>query len=47
MEDILMQLEALDHVSLVTRNLERSMDFYRTVLGLERITRPAFRSEGA
>ncbi len=32
----------LHHVSLATTNLERSHAFYRDVLGLRRIDRPAF-----
>jgi glyoxylase I family protein len=40
-------ISALDHVSLVTTNLERSIAFYRDVLKLQRIARPAFKSEGA
>ena len=42
-----MQISALDHVSLVTSDLDRSVAFYRDVLGLHQITRPAFKSKGA
>jgi len=42
-----MQLEALDHVSLVTRDLQRSVAFYQSVLGLRPLARPPFKSEGA
>lgn len=42
-----MQLEVFDHVSMVTRDLARSVAFYQTVLGFRPIPRPAFRSEGA
>ena len=42
-----MQISALDHVSLVTSNLERSITFYHDVFKLERIGRPAFKSSGA
>ncbi len=42
-----MRISALDHVSLVTTNLDRSMAFYRDVLGLHQIERPGFASRGA
>ena len=42
-----MPITALDHVSLAVRDLERSIAYYRDVLGLHRITRPAFKSSGA
>jgi catechol 2,3-dioxygenase-like lactoylglutathione lyase family enzyme len=42
-----MQISALDHVSLVTSNLERSIAFCRDVLGLRQIQRPPFNSTGA
>ncbi len=42
-----MQISALDHVSLVTSDLERSIIFYRDVFKLKRIGRPAFKSSGA
>lgn len=42
-----MQVSALDHVSLVTTDLDRSIAFYRDVLNLHQIQRPAFRSKGA
>ncbi|QBD74904.1 VOC family protein [Ktedonosporobacter rubrisoli] len=29
------QIEALDHVALVARNLQQSIDWYRSVLGME------------
>ena len=42
-----MQISALDHVSLVSTNLERSIAFYRDILGLRQIQRPAFKGAGA
>ena len=42
-----MHLDALDHVSLPVRDLDRSLAFYQTVLGLRPVERPAFRSSGA
>ena len=42
-----MQIAALDHVSLVTTDLDRSMAFYRDILGLHQIARPAFPGRGA
>jgi catechol 2,3-dioxygenase-like lactoylglutathione lyase family enzyme len=42
-----MRISALDHVSLVTTDLERSVAFYQDILGLHRIGRPAFSSTGA
>jgi glyoxylase I family protein len=37
----------LHHVSIVVSNLERSVDFYTNVIGLERLERPPFKSVGA
>jgi glyoxylase I family protein len=42
-----MEISGPDHVSLVTTDLDRSMAFYRDVLGLRQITRPAFATRGA
>ena len=42
-----MWISAVDHISLVTGDLARSITFYRDVLGLHQITRPAFRNSGA
>ena len=42
-----MTIEGLHHVSLAVTNLERSRAFYREVLGLEEIARPAFEFAGA
>ena len=42
-----MRISALDHVSLVTTDLARSTAFYRDVLGLHPVARPAFKSSGA
>ena len=41
-----MLISGLDHVSLVTTDLERSIAFYRDILGLRLIQRPAFKSRG-
>ena len=41
-----MRISALDHVSLVTTGLDRSTAFYRDILGLHEIKRPAFKSTG-
>ena len=37
----------LHHVSIITANLERSLEFYRDVLGLVQIDRPPFDIGGA
>ena len=42
-----MLISALDHVSLVTTDLDRSIAFYQDVLGLHRIQRPPFSTTGA
>jgi len=42
-----MQVSALDHVTLVTSNLDRSIAFYRDILNLRQIQRPAFKVVGA
>lgn len=42
-----MQISGPDHVSLVTTNLDRSFAFYRDVLQMHRIARPAFKTDGA
>jgi glyoxylase I family protein len=42
-----MQVSALDHVSLVTSDIERSIAFYRDILNLKQIQRPAFHNSGA
>ena len=41
-----MNFQQLHHVSLVTADLERSAGFYRDVLGLREIPRPAFSTVG-
>ncbi|MBD9371941.1 VOC family protein [Rhizobium sp. ARZ01] len=38
---------ALHHVSIITNDLERSLSFYRDVLGLTEIQRPNFPIRGA
>ncbi|WP_413989871.1 VOC family protein [Labrys okinawensis] len=42
-----MKVSSIDHVALVTTDLDRSIAFYHDILGLRRIERPAFRSQGA
>ncbi len=42
-----MQIEAIHHVSLTVTDLERSRRFYREILGLQEIARPAFNFPGA
>jgi len=42
-----MPITGHDHVSLVVRDLARSVAFYHDVLGLRQIQRPAFRGAGA
>lgn len=43
----MIDVQGLHHVSLAVTNLERSRAFYRHVLGLEEIERPAFDFAGA
>jgi len=42
-----MEIEAIHHVSLTVRDLERSRRFYREILGLDEIARPDFPFPGA
>ncbi len=42
-----MRLEAIHHVSITVRDLERSRHFYREILGLTPIERPPFDFPGA
>lgn len=42
-----MAVERLDHYSVRTRNVERSVAFYESALGLRRGRRPAFNFPGA
>lgn len=41
-----MSVRGLDHVNILTGDMERTAAFLRTVLGLEEGPRPAFRSPG-
>jgi catechol 2,3-dioxygenase-like lactoylglutathione lyase family enzyme len=43
----MLAIESIHHVSLPITDLERAKRFYRDVLGLEEIRRPAFRFAGA
>ena len=42
-----MNISSFDHVSVPVRDIERSKAFYREVLGLAQIPRPAFNNVGA
>ena len=42
-----MNITQLNHVAIHVRDLERSVDFYRLVLGLAPMERPAFEFPGA
>lgn len=42
-----MQIEAIHHVSVTVRDLDRSVRFYRDILGLRPIERPPFGFPGA
>ena len=43
----MIEIETFHHVSLAVTDLERSQAFYRDVLGLKEIDRPAFEFAGA
>jgi catechol 2,3-dioxygenase-like lactoylglutathione lyase family enzyme len=40
-------IQAVNHVAVTTRNVERSRAFYRDVLGFREVARPAFDFDGA
>ena len=42
-----MRVEAIHHVSITVRDLERSRQFYAEILGLQPIARPPFHFPGA
>ena len=42
-----MNIQQLHHVSLVTKDVDRSVRFYRDILGLQQIARPPFDTVGA
>jgi glyoxylase I family protein len=42
-----MEIQIIHHVSLTVSNLERSRQFYREILSLQEIERPAFPFRGA
>src|SRR3954454_19152298 len=42
-----MRVDAIHHVSITVRDLERSRQFYAEILGLQAIARPAFNFPGA
>jgi catechol 2,3-dioxygenase-like lactoylglutathione lyase family enzyme len=42
-----MEIQAIHHVSLPVRDLDRSIRFYREILGLRQIERPPFGFPGA
>jgi glyoxylase I family protein len=44
---IVLDVETVHHVSLPVTDLERSMEFYREIVGLREIARPPFDFEGA
>jgi catechol 2,3-dioxygenase-like lactoylglutathione lyase family enzyme len=45
--ETMIQYEAIHHVGLIVTDLERAKSFYRDVLGLQEIQRPAFDFPGA
>ncbi|KAJ0091019.1 hypothetical protein Patl1_13119 [Pistacia atlantica] len=42
-----LRLKSLNHISIVCRSVEKSIDFYQNVLGFFPIRRPSFDFEGA
>jgi glyoxylase I family protein len=46
-QNTFMRIETIHHVSLTVTDLDRSKNFYREILGLSEIDRPAFSFPGA
>jgi len=42
-----MNVQAIDHVTLIVRNLENSGEFFRNVLGMQQVERPEFSFDGS
>lgn len=42
-----MNINELNHIAIEVRNVGESVDFYKNVLGLKQLPRPAFNFEGA
>jgi catechol 2,3-dioxygenase-like lactoylglutathione lyase family enzyme len=42
-----LRVKTIDHVTLVVKDLERSHDFYASVLGMDAIPRPRFSFDGS
>ncbi|MCC7422070.1 MAG: VOC family protein [Planctomycetaceae bacterium] len=46
MEDSPLRVKAIDHITLVVKDLERSRQFYCDALGMRQVPRPAFDFDG-